>query len=156
MNSIFMFFAVVVFVLSCIFVGVVGCSLLVKEKKIQGKIQGLCCMILAMIFFILILHFTEKQSIRSVKLSNISVENKRIEILKDFYDGKPVKRSEAFWEIDFGYPGWAISIEIMAKKYALDAGKVKDEIINNQDQQYLIYSPSGPPKIEPTEFETEK
>ena len=37
MNSIFMFFAVVVFVLSCIFVGVVGCSLLVKEKKYKEK-----------------------------------------------------------------------------------------------------------------------
>ena len=81
--------------------------------------------------------------------------NPRFEILKDFYDGKPVKRSEAFWEWERVTPGYIVTPEIMAKKYGLDVKKVLDTL-NNLDEQYLIYSPSGPSIIASTEVEAKK
>lgn len=88
--------------------------------------------------------FTFKQTLQNERVQLQQEEENKIEVLKDFYDGKPVRRSEAFWEHERGATGWTSVPEAMANKYDLKL----DEVLNRLEDlgnQSLVWSPAYQP-----------
>ncbi|MEK7072696.1 MAG: hypothetical protein AAB969_03945 [Patescibacteria group bacterium] len=84
------------------------------------------------------------KDLQNSRIKSQQETDNRIEILKDFYDGKPIRRSEAFWEHERGATGWTIIPETMAKKYGLNL----DEVLNRLEDlgnQSLVWSPAYQP-----------